>query len=209
MDAVIRERLAACSTHTLLLFLRAGGKAILIFLHNCYCAHTHQLRMIGSRVAVGLHADVVACRSKNAEGLYAERLAQRCKGSGFCLTRKEKIFQKGKKKERKKGAMHTCRGHRGTHAKINKSTCGKCTQRTRLHKQFQGKQSTAATTTGTTCCFNYLFYKRVGKSLIWTAPFLLSGIFEERACFAWLLSTQNVPTTEHDCTAGCGLCSRE
>lgn len=64
MDAVIRERLAACSTHTLLLFLRAGGKAILIFLHNCYCAHTHQLRMIGSRVAVGLHADLVTCRSK-------------------------------------------------------------------------------------------------------------------------------------------------
>lgn len=60
--------------------------------------------------------------------------------------------------------MHTCRGHRGTHAKINKSTCGKFTQRTRLHKQFQGRHSTAATTTGTTCCFNYLFYKRVGKS---------------------------------------------
>ena len=165
MDAVIRERLAACSTHTLLQFLRAGGKAILIFLHNCYSAHTHQLRMIGSRVAVGLHANVVACRSKNAEGLYAERLAQRCK-QWFLLDEKgENISERKKKKERKKGAMHTCRGHRGTHAKINKSTCGKCTQRTRLHKQFQGRQSTAATTTGTTCCFNYLFYKRVGKSL--------------------------------------------
>lgn len=74
----------------------------MIFLYNCYCAHTHQLRMIVSRVAVGLHADLVACRSKNAEGLYAERLAQRCKGSGFCLTGQEKIFQKRKKSREKK-----------------------------------------------------------------------------------------------------------
>lgn len=149
---------------------------------------------------------------QNAEGIYAERLAQQCKGSGFCLTGEEKIFQKKEKKSREKKVQ--CTRAEAIEGPMPKST--------RAHVENAPKEHV----------YTNSFREGTPRQLLppappvvlitcftkeWANPFLstldctilLSWIFEERACFAWLLSTQNVPTTEHDCTAGCGLCSRE